>query len=800
MSVKHLNKVRILLTVLMLVGCSALATHQLDRRFGLPTVIERTAVIEAAGHQTGRVPEYFADIKPIVDRRCVVCHGCYDAPCQLKMSSFDSIDRGASKEKVYNGYRLVAGNMTRMSVDAGTTLQWRKEGFFPVLNERQQTPQANREGSLVYRMLQLKQLHPLPDTAILPDSFDFSLNRKQQCTKIEEFERFEAEKPLWGMPYGLPALDTNERQLMMSWVESGAKAAYPGIPAARHPDQVDQWEAFFNGDTLKQQLMARYIFEHLFLANLHFDAEKDMKLGEQRQFYRLVRSRTPPGKAIEIIATRRPYDDPGGSFYYRLKRVKTTVLAKQHMPYRLDEARMQRWRGLFLEPDYAVKSLPGYQPEVASNPFIAFAAIPPRSRYQFMLDEAQFTIMGFIKGPVCRGQVALNVINDHFWVLFSDPDFMNDKTTHFLEEQRKNLRLPAEEESTALLPLTSWLKYSTDEKDYLEAKKHYMLERFDNGLRMGLDHIWDGEGNNDNAALTIFRHFDSATVTKGLIGQTPKTAWVIDYPLLERIHYLLVAGFDVFGNVGHQLLTRLYMDFLRMEGEYNFLLFLPKSVAAEEIEFWYRDQEGNVEAFLKALYSRDYETSDIAYTTDQPKKELFDRLRDQLGSEVIAGDPVNRRPFDPSVTSYRQQLQRLSAVQGPALELLPEQSLVRLRLTNGGTRLISLIVNRAHTNVAHLFNERERLVPKENTLTVTEFVVGAYPNAFFDLEEQQLAGFVKGVETLNSDAAYNSLKSEFGVRRTAPQFWSFSDAVHSLYFRQELLDSGFLDYNRLENR
>ena len=29
-----------------------------------------------------------------------------------------------------------------------------------------------------------------------------------------------------------------------------------------------RWEAFFNGDSLKQRLMARYMYEHLFLANL----------------------------------------------------------------------------------------------------------------------------------------------------------------------------------------------------------------------------------------------------------------------------------------------------------------------------------------------------------------------------------------------------------------------------------------------------------------------------------------------------------------------------------------------------
>ena len=107
---------------------------------------------------------------------------------------------------------------------------------------------------------------------------------------------------------------------------------------------------------------------------------------------------------------------------------------------------------------------------------------------------------------------------------------------------------------------------------------------------MGLDLVWDGDGHNDNAALTVFRHNDSATVVKGFVGQQPKTAWLINYSLLERIHYLLVAGFDVFGNVGHQLETRLYMDFLRMEGEQNFLLYLlPKNARLQLRNFWYRE-------------------------------------------------------------------------------------------------------------------------------------------------------------------------------------------------------------------
>ena len=49
-----------------------------------------------------------------------------------------------------------------------------------------------------------------------------------------------------------------------------------------------------------------------------------------------------------------------------------------------------------------------------------------------------------------------------------------------------------------------------------------------------LQDLWDGDGVNDNASLTVFRNFDNAMVTKGFAGAVPKTLWVMDYPLLER--------------------------------------------------------------------------------------------------------------------------------------------------------------------------------------------------------------------------------------------------------------------------
>ena len=39
--------------------------------------------------------------------------------------------------------------------------------------------------------------------------------------------------------------------------------------------------------------------------------------------------------------------------------------------------------------------LPSYQAEIAANPFKAFIEIPKNSRYQFLLDDAQYFVAGF---------------------------------------------------------------------------------------------------------------------------------------------------------------------------------------------------------------------------------------------------------------------------------------------------------------------------------------------------------------------------------------------------------------------
>jgi Fatty acid cis/trans isomerase (CTI) len=717
----------------------------------------------------------------ILEQRCMVCHGCYDAPCQLKLEAHEGLLRGASKELVYNGARLRQANLSRLFDDAQSEQAWRDKGFYPVLSE--EDPGAG----VMYRMLQLKQAHPLPSEGPLPESFDFSLYRDQQCPSEDEFDTYARDYPLAGMPYGFPGLSSGEHETLEAWLAKGAPA--PDLPpiSTGEAQLLAAWESFLNGKDKRRQLVARYIYEHLFLASLYLE-DKD-----QLTWFRLVRSATPPGEPLQLIATRRPYDDPGmEQIYYRLQRMPVTPLAKIHMPYRFDSTRIDRYKELFLDVDYEVTELPGYAPEVSSNPFKVFVQIPVQSRYRFLLDEARFSIMNFIKGPVCRGQIALNVIEDHFWVMFVRPNDLDPGNNGaFLAREMDNLRLPTPR-TGSVIDILSWRSYAKSNEAYQRARSRYIRSQVAADKTLGYDNIWTGDGSNDNAALTIFRHFDTASVERGWIGDIPKTAWVIDYSLLERIHYLLVAGFDVYGAAAHQLESRLYMDFLRMEGEFNFLMFLPADIRLDLHDYWYRGaSKRSRDHFLKRSAMVEH-TSGIDFSTDNPKREFLETLRDKIyGAQALQWDIHNASASPETLAA----LARMSANVGAHNSFLPQSSFVNV-VGDERDEFYSLLMSAGHSNISQMFKEDERRLPEEDKLTVVRGFLGAYPNYFFQVNEKEVGQFADDVGKLASPKDFAALREKYGVRRNVPWFWRLSDKIHARYLQQDPIEYGLFDYNR----
>ncbi len=795
-----MRKFQWLFILLFLSGCATLGVMEFDKLYGTSHVDNRLTQPKAT---TAQAVHFNQQIQPIIENRCVVCHGCYDAPCQLKMESRAGIERGANKAIVYSGERLltakVSDSLSKLTELNSDSLQpLRQQGFFPVLNERQQTEHANTQASLFYQMLTLKKQHPLPDEPILNSSFDVSLDRSQQCPTIEEFAQYKSKYPLGGMPYALPALTDKEHNQLTDWLAQGAIMPETIPPTAVEQIMVDRWETLFNGTSAKEQLIARYLFEHLYLANLYFDKQGS-------SYFKLVRSSTPSGQKVKVITTRRPFDSPyidnkqkpvinDPKVFYRLIKHNDTIIAKRHMPYPFGKAKLARLTELFYQPSYQVNKLPDYQLANASNPFKTFQALPAKSRYQFLLDQAQFSIMNFIKGPVCRGQIALNVIEDNFWVFFLSPDnFDNYPSTDFIDANTDLLQLPAGT-SDKTISLLYWRQYAKRQQEYVKNKVAYIETLNLQPNDLNLDLIWSGEGN-PNASLTVFRHFDSASVLQGFVGPKPKTAWLISYPILERIHYLLVAGFDVYGNVGHQLKTRLYMDFLRMEAESNFISLLPKDQRKAIHEYWYRDTNDDIKDYIFSDDFYQLPETGINYQTSQPKEELYQLVAKHTNNKQV--NHYNLATLEKSTTD--KFMAELTKLPNEHVALLPQVSYVMV--SDGDKKQVySLITNSAHSNVAHLFSEANRRLPEEDSLAVLRGVVGTYPNAFFKVEQSQLPAFVNALTNIKTEQDYSKLKDSFAIRRTNPNFWTFADELHAWYRINQPNSAGLLDFNRLENR
>jgi len=576
-----------------------------------------------------------SDVKPILDQKCIACHACYDAPCQLKLTSPEGLLRGASEQTVYDGTRLTNASPTRLFVDAHGQAQWREKGFFSVFNDQGGAPDNNLSNSVLFKMIELGKNNPLAANSAVPEDIQLGLSRENECRVAEDFDKYAKAKPRQGMPLAMAGLSDREYQTLRQWVFEGSVIdTKPWVPDEAEQHAIERWERFFNQPALRNQLVARYLYEHLYPTHLYFeDLNHD-------NFFELVRSRTPSGQPIDIIATLRPNDDPGPQLYYRLRKVESTLVHKTHLPYPLGEEKMARLQALFLDGDWDVQQLPTYSRANTVNPLATFNAIPAEARYRFMLDSAHYFVSSFIRGPVCAGQIATNVIDDQFFVMFQDPaSDLSVTDPAYMADILPHMVLVPQKEGLITM-YADWRNRVAEMNKY----NHLRGEAYKAAQPDGraLDDIWFGDGDNNNAALTVFRNFDNAMVSKGFVGDTSKTVWVMDYPMLERTYYLLVVNFNVFGSVATQAETRLYFDLMRANGENNFLHFMPPGVRTSMRDSWYLGSDAETKASKMYEIVNERMPVQISYKTDQPKVEFIDMVTARLGPLAGPPDILNR--------------------------------------------------------------------------------------------------------------------------------------------------------------
>ena len=746
-----------------------------------------------------RTIDYPKEVKPLLDKRCTVCHSCYNSPCQLKLDSFEGADRGATKRAIYNSTRLTAMDPTRLFTDAQSTGEWRKKEFFSITES---TVANGWNDSVMIQLLSHKMKNPKSVGEYSPetDELTCSENRNELGGYLEKH-------PNRGMPYGFPPLKQAEFGIIAGWLVQGAKG--PSVaqqtelttPKASDALAIRQWEMFFNQDDAKHAMTARYLYEHLFLAHLKFGTPTN-------EYYEMVRSKTAPGQPIDLIPTVRPYDDPGvEQVYYRFRKIYSTIVHKTHMVFNLDDAQLQRFEELFIQPEWLqTPHRVGYDQKLSANPFVAFEQIPPRSRYRFLLDNVLYSIGTFIQGPVCKGQIALNVIDDHFWVMFMDPDHdLSIQYPGFLKLYSDKLRMPIEQGSNQQIVSTLTDEYGKAAVEFYRARQDYYASH--NYAGLGYEFIWKGNRASDAPVLTIYRHFDSASVHKGVLGNLPKTIWVLDYPLLERIYYALVAGFDVYGTAGHHLALRLYMDALRVEGESSFLNFLPPENRQELMQSWYIGVE-----LKKMHYYPSTLPAKIPFATGEPKREFMEYLVNKhlLPATEIMFDPINylsagvAYPRMPEKYATRDDYLRaftsLFQPGTPFFSLFNEHNAnlayVRIRLKNGKDIAGSIVINRWHDNVAFLLNEDGRLNPAKDSADFIPGLIGSYPNYFIDVREEDLPDFFDLLGNFKSSPQSMERLAKYGINRADDRLWDAYDWFQQRFYEDEPVRGGLFDLNR----
>jgi hypothetical protein len=734
---------------------------------------------------------YTRDIQPIFTEKCVACHACYDSACQLNLGSAEGAARGATKVPVYDGERSQASQPTRLFYDAFGKAAWQQKGFYSVLDAQ------GSQAALMARMLELGHNAPLQPNAKLPDDIVLGLNRENTCPMPGEFNAYAGSHPKEGMPLAVTGLTDQQYQTLQRWLASGAPIDEQGLaPSAQEALQVQQWENLFNQPGARESLVARWLFEHLFLAHIYFEG------GEPGHFFQWVRSRTPSGQPIDLINTRRPNDDPGTQIYYRLWPVQGVIVHKTHITYPFSAEKMARIKSLFYTDDWQVHALPGYGPGRRANPFETFEAIPAKARYQFMLDNAEYFVRTFIRGPVCRGQIATDVIRDNFWTLFQDPDhdlYITD--ARYRGQATPLLAMPGQIDDVGSV-LSLWIKYRDKRNEYEALRR----DSYADVPPPSWSSLWAG---NDNALLTIFRHFDSASVTKGLIGEVPQTMWLFDYPLLERTYYQLAVNFDVFGNVSHQAQTRLYFDLIRNGAEQNFLRLMPADSRDDFLDDWYQNS-GKVKLWLDYEAIDDDKPTGLKLDEKDPKRDFANQLLARYGDLNASPDPINRcvsaycsRPgIDPALQDAEQALSRLTNRPAAGLKVidqLPEATMLRIETRSGKREMYSLLRNRAHSNVAFMLGEAYRYQPGLDTVTIYPGVLSSYPNFMFNIPAEQVPAFVAAMENAKDANRFEKIVDRWGIRRSHPLFWQYFHDL-SQYIRETTpVEEGVLDMNRYEN-
>jgi hypothetical protein len=728
----------------------------------------------------GNTEDHYLDkVQPILGKRCVTCHGCTTSPCQLKLTSYEGVMRGANAHNIFENTVFAASTGPTRLKDGVTIEDWRAKGFYSVVD--------GGKDSVMFKML----AHGSEDNR---EGFNvknaFGLYKEK--AELLKFECLDSRANLdarlakqgTGMPFGLPSLPPDEYATLTEWLEQGAPGpsaeAKKILAAARDEGAVAAWEDFFNKTSPKARLSARFIFEHLFHGKLHID-DASRSRGD---FFDLVRSKTKTGPVEEIV-TDTPNADPGAPFFYRLKKHTQIITAKDNTVFHLTDQLKARWQELFLDSAWDPGTVPGYG---SLNPFEYFEKIPGKIRYQFMLENSHHLIDAMVKGDVCNGSSATYAIRDRFFTLFlkpeSDPSAIDPKL--------------GQESFFHLDPTSGSIFRDVDFENLFEAELKKLRP---DGLSE--KDLWDGGKKDKNAWITVFRHGNNASAHQGPMGQFPETMWVLDFGNFERLYYDLVVLYRPWGAITHKLSSWRQMSHVRSHGEDLFLLFLPEEhrdrIRKEFTPGWGRFTEVTMAGSGYPSAVRDLDPARVT-------QDFVSRVRGYLGAEIAGTTPLDPDPMSTPPAANTSNLRSRKDVEAALYELtldrgkisddLPDVTWVTV---NAGDESYdyTLLANR-------IFWSNSRVVgdalpglsrrPELDSISVVRGHIGAFPQLFLRVPFEDVGRAVRAGRGSREDRV--AVRTKYEIRRNTAAFWSFLDGVHTRQLAANPLEAGIVDTSR----
>ncbi|WP_346837403.1 fatty acid cis/trans isomerase [Microbulbifer sp. SAOS-129_SWC] len=768
-----------------------MTTHK-SRNFFLYLALISFSLIAIVTSRNSNAEEisFTTQVKPILDTKCVSCHACYDSPAQLDLTSTKGIARGAIKFDPYVP-RLKPTDSTILWASPKSTEEWRKMGFFSVTE--------GGGNSIMAKMLRLGHDNPVESNARFPTGIDIdSLTRRNVMPNEAEIDNYVKARPLEGMPLAVTALSSEEYRVLMEWLKQGAPLEnVTPQPTTAAIAKIAEWEEYLNGADNRSQLVARYIYEHANSFSVRFD--------DSGTFYQLIRSTTPSGKSPVPVAAKMPNDPVDGKFYYRLQPIVRTRCAKLHQLL-LDASgdKLSRYKAIFNETSWDVKTLPGYSVSERWDPLNVFASIPAKARWKYLLEDIWLHRASIVWGPSCRGQLTVGSVRDQEWDFFEDPEtslYVND--AEYRAELAPYLAPPASPED--IVSFLNWLReFAEKRREVLDRAAARLAE----GHQARITDIWAGEKPGDTPMISIFRNGDNAFVSKrgAAVGDFPKTSWVLDLPLLELMLYNgAVVNFDLFGDVGSWLALREGFGLLRRTAESNFLRFLPADQRQEIYDSWYGGKLTELRRARLLDFGPDTTVpTAIKFKTDDPKTEFQKMLLEHVRFTEKA-DPINRSVTGDSPGHLIETLRSITnaSKQQPDWRkfktLLPEATLLLIEAPGKDPRVYTMSLNRDFLTKGAATSLLQEENPSKATVTIYPGIQTAYPNFSFRIAESELDDFAKALIAAETADDLESIVKRWGVRRSSPVFWHVMQSFTDYVRRIDPLKAATFDINRYKN-